>query len=104
MAEPIARRADQLPDEGAPPLAHEFPGCRAVPIPDEELEDYDGRIEYWDARNQIAIVAEPATTYHEYGAQRFAACVKMIAMRRGSPIDVIGAADGWSCVERAANG
>ena len=90
MAEPIARRADQLPDDGAPPQGHEFPGCRAVPIPDEELDDYDGRIEYWDARNQIAIVAEPATSYHEYGAQRFAACMKMIAMRRGSPIDVIG--------------
>ena len=93
MAEPIARQVDQLPDDGAPPQAHEFPGCRAAPIPDEELDDYEGRIEYWDARNQIAIVAEPATTYHEYGAQRFAACVKMIAMRRGSPIDVIGAAD-----------
>ena len=91
MAEPLEKRVAGAPDDGPPPQAHEFPGCLAVRVPAEQLDDFDGRIEYWDARNQIAIVAEAATSYHEYGAQRFAACVKMIAMRRGSPIDVIGA-------------
>ena len=62
-------------------------------IPRDAIEDYDGRIEYWDARNEAAFIAEPTTTYHEYGAQRLARLVERIAMRRGSPIDVIGASD-----------
>ena len=82
----------RLPDEGAPPQAEEFPGCRPVRIRRDELDDHDGRFEYWDARTEIAMVAEPATTYHEYGAMRLAGCVRLIAAKRGSPIDVIGAA------------
>lgn len=93
MAEPVAKPAAPPPNEGPPPQAHEFPGCRAEPIPREELDDYEGRLEYWDARNEIAILAEGATTHHEYPGQRLAACIKMIAMRRGSPIDVIGASN-----------
>ena len=90
MAEPLSRRDDGIPDDGPPPRGHEFPGCRAIRLSDDELDDFEGKIEYWDARNQIAILAEGASSHHEYGAQRFAACVKMIAMRRGSPIDLIG--------------
>lgn len=90
MAEPLSRRDDGIPDDGPPPRGHEFPGCRAIRLSDDELDDFEGKIEYWDARNQIAILAEGASSHHEYGAQRFAACVKMIAMRRGSSIDLIG--------------
>lgn len=93
MAEPVAKPARRVPDDGPPPRATDFPGCREVRIPRDEIEDYEGRIEYWDARNEAAFVAEPATTYHEYGAQRLARLVERIAMRRGSPIDVIGASD-----------
>lgn len=90
MAEPLSRRGERVPDDGPPPRGHEFPGCRAIRLSDDELDEFEGKIEYWDARNQIAILAEGASSHHEYGAQRFAACVKMIAMRRGSPIDLIG--------------
>ena len=82
-----------MPDEGGPPRAEDFPGCREVPISRDAIEDHDGRIEYWDARSEAAFIAEPTTTYHEYGVQRLARLTERIAMRRGSPIDVIGAAD-----------
>ena len=93
MAEPVSKPAEQIPDGGPPPRADDFPGCRQVRIPRDAIEDYDGRIEYWDARNEAAFIAEPTTTYHEYGAQRLARLIERIAMRRGSPIDVIGASD-----------
>ncbi len=92
MAEPISKATWTPPDDGPPPVAAEFPGCRAIDVPPDELDDFEGRLEYWDARNEIAIVAEPATTYHEYSAQRLARLLNLIALRRGSPIDVIGAA------------
>ena len=93
MAEPVAKTAQPIPDDGPPPRADDFPGCREVRIPRDAIEDYEGRVEYWDARNEAAFVAEPTTTYHEYGAQRLARLIERIAMRRGSPIDVIGASD-----------
>ena len=93
MAEPFAKSALRIPGDGPPPRADDFPGCRQVRIPRDAIENYDGRIEYWDARNEAAFIAEPTTTYHEYGAQRLARLIERIAMRRGSPIDVIGASD-----------
>ena len=82
-----------MPDDGTPPRAEDFPGCREVSISRDAIEEHDGRIEYWDARSEAAFIAEPPTTYHEYGVQRLARLTERIAMRRGSPIDVIGAAD-----------
>lgn len=93
MAEPLTKHARRVPDDGPPARADEFPGCRELRIPRDAIEDYEGRIEYWDARTEAAFIAEPTTTYHEYGAQRLARLVERIAMRRGSPIDVIGASD-----------
>ncbi len=93
MAEPLTPPTAERPDEEAPPRAEDFPGCREVPISRDAIEDHDGRIEYWDARSEAAFIAEPTTTYHEYGVQRLARLTERIAMRRGSPIDVIGAAD-----------
>ena len=66
MAEPLSTSAQTIPDNGPPPAADEFPGCRAVRIPLREIEDFDGRLEYRDARNEIAFVAEAASPHHEY--------------------------------------
>lgn len=93
MAEPLAPRGAEIPDDGPPPRAEDFPGCREAPISRDAIEDHDDRLEYWDARSEAAFVAEPTTTYHEYGVQRLVRLTERIAMRRGSPIDVIGAAD-----------
>ena len=101
MTEPVAKTPPGPPDDGPAPKAVEFPGCRPVHIRRERLDDYEGRFEYWDARTEIAMVAEPATTHHEYGAMRLAGCVRLIAAKRGSSIDVIGAV---SLVVRAPDG
>ncbi len=92
MAEPVAKTPPGLPDDGPAPKAVEFPGCIPVRVRPEELDDYgDRRFEYWDARTEIAMVAENPTAHHEYGSMRLAGCVTLIAAKRGAPIDLIGA-------------
>ncbi len=82
-----------MPEDAAPPRADDFPGCREVRIPRHAIQDHEGRIEYWDARNEAAFIAESTTTFHEYGARRLTRLTWMMAMRRGSPITVVGSAD-----------
>ena len=72
--------------------ASEFPGCRAVRISREEIDDY-GRIEYWDAATEIAMVCEGVSVYHEHPSQRVAQMTTLIALTRGSPIETFGHAD-----------
>ena len=81
------------PARHSEPESLEFPGCRPVCIPREAISDYEGRIEYWDAATEIAIVCDPVSVYHEQGGQRLGALTTMIAQTRGSPIDTFGAAD-----------
>ena len=72
--------------------ASDFPGCRAVRISREEIDDY-GRIEYWDAATEIAMVCEGVSVYHEHPSQRVAQMTTLIALTRGSPIETFGHAD-----------
>ena len=46
---------DPLPSE------LEFPGCKPVHLPRGEIETYDGRLEFWDARTETAWVCEPTS-------------------------------------------
>ena len=75
------------------PASLEFPGCRPLRIPRTEIADHEGRIEYWDAATEIAMVCEPISTYHEIPGQRLARLLTTIAHLRGSPIETFGAAD-----------
>ena len=70
-----------------------FPGCRPVRISRQQITDYEGRIEYWDATTEIAMVCESASIYHEHPPQRLAGLLSTIAHVRGSPIESFGAAD-----------
>lgn len=72
--------------------ASDFPGCRAVRISREEIDDY-GRVEYWDATTEIAMVCEGVSVYHEHPSQRVAQMTTLIALTRGSPIETFGHAD-----------
>ncbi len=81
------------PADGREPERPEFPGCRPVRISRDEIAAYDGRIEYWDAATEVAMVCEPVSTYHERPPQRLAALLTLIAQTRGSPIETFGAAD-----------
>ena len=107
MAEPvrIAQKGplqeDRDPEE-APLDAADFPGCRAVHMGPEDIEDYDGRLEYWEARTATAMVlCEPTSFHHEQPSQRLARLAERIAASRGSPIETFGTAD---LVRRDARG
>ena len=75
------------------PDSLQFPGCRPVRISRDAITDYEGRIEYWDAATEVAMVCEPVSIYHEHPPQRLAGLLKTIAHVRGSPIETFGAAD-----------
>ena len=75
------------------PESLQFPGCRPVRISQAEIAHYEGRIEYWDAATEVAMVCEPVSVYHEHPPQRLTGLVKTIAHVRGSPIETFGAAD-----------
>ena len=103
---PSARRSEAAAPPTDPAPAHaaaedvitardadDFPGCRAVRITREEFDDYDGRIEVWDAATETAMVCEAAGIYHEEPSQRLAQMAALIAVARGSPIDTFGSTD-----------
>ncbi len=74
--------------------APEFPGCEAVPLTREDIEDFEGRFEFWDADTETAwMVREPTSPWHEFPSHRLAALGAVIAAVRGSPIACFGATD-----------
>lgn len=93
--------ADPLPKAPAAPREprrsldlRDFPGCKAVHLPVEELDDYEGHIEYWEARTETAVIlAEPATLYHDVPSAGVARLVEMIAQARGTEILALGSVD-----------
>ena len=99
MAEPVHAARTQPSEarrdpEEAPLDAADFPGCLAVRIAPEEIEDYDGRVEYWEARTATAmVVCEPTSTYHERPSQRLARLAGLIAASRGSAVETFGTSD-----------
>ena len=92
----VARIDTALLETGEPgrePRRLEFPGCREVRMSRADLEQYEGRLEFWDARTELAMVCEPAPGLaHEFPAQRLAKLATLIAAARGSPVEMFGAA------------
>lgn len=80
--------------EVAPPPGLEFPGCKPVPMTSEEVVNFEGRLEFWDAKTATAwMVREPTSPYHERPSQKLSALGERIAAVRGSPIECYGAMD-----------
>ncbi|MDE0679494.1 MAG: Uma2 family endonuclease [Gammaproteobacteria bacterium] len=75
------------------PKYPEFPGCHPVRISRSEIKTWEGRIEFWDADTEIAMVCEPTTWYHEVPAQRLVRLAGLIAAVRGAQIEAAGASD-----------
>ena len=91
---PPDRRSDE-PAEYGPA---DFPGCESFHLPANELDGYEGRLEFWEARTETAWkVREPTTIYHERPARRPARRLGRLAERieslRGSRIESFGSAD-----------
>ena len=69
----------------------DFPGCDAIPMNRREYERNQERLEFWDARREMAwMVREPVTAYHEHPLTRLAVLAGRIASVRGSPIECLG--------------
>ena len=88
----------ESPEDRPPPddegVAYGFPGCRPVRIAREDIADYEGRFEYWDAETEIAWTArEPTSIYHELPGRRLARLTERIAAARGAPIESYGSGD-----------
>lgn len=72
----------------------EFPGCYPMRLRRDEIDDHEGRIEYWEADTETAwVVRETTSLYHERPGQRLARLTERIAAFRGSPIETFGSAD-----------
>ena len=95
LAKPTGGAAASVPVRTEYPKSTlEFPGCRAVRITRDAIEDHDGRFEYWDADTETAWVArEPTTVWHEGPGQQLGALLTRIAAVRGAPILTLGTAD-----------
>ena len=77
----------------AAPPGLEFPGCEPRRLRASELDDYECRIEFWDARTETAWVCEPTSPYHERPGAALSALAECIALVRGSPVTCYGSMD-----------
>ena len=100
----VAVRTLRPPVETAPgaesPTA-DFPGCKPVRLPREELDDCEMRLEYWDAATETAWICDSVSSYHEGPVHRLARLAERIAAIRGAPVECLGSTD---LTERDAHG
>ena len=89
-------RARDDPSRAATPVEAppEFPGCRPIRLTRDDLEDFEGRLEYWEAGSETAwVIAEPTSAAHERPTRRLGRLAELIAAVRGSPIESYGSMD-----------
>ena len=72
----------------------DFPGCESFHLPASEVDDYEGRLEFWDAHTATAWkVSEPTSIQHEEPSFRLVEMATRVAVLRGSRIVGFGSAD-----------
>ena len=76
-----------------PPTAADFPGCRPVRLPREQLDDCEMRMEYWDTVTETAWICDPVSSYHEDPVHTLSQLAKTIAHVRGAPVKCLGCTD-----------
>ena len=81
-----AAARDAGPGESLRYEALRFPGCRRISLSRAEFEDFDDRIEYWDARTETAWVVADKYGVHEGTSRRLPHLAERIASVRGTPI------------------
>ena len=84
-----------------PPTAADFPGCKPVRLPREELDDSEVRLEYWDTATETAWICDPVSSYHEDPVHTLSQLAERIAAVRGAPVKCLGCTD---LTERDAHG
>ena len=79
-----------------------FPGCRPLPLLRDRFDDFDERLEHWDAGSEtVWVVAETPGGIHEGTSRRLPQLAERIALVRGAPIVALGAV---GLVERDGSG
>ena len=72
----------------------DFPGCESFHLPASEVDDYERRLEFWDAGTETAwMVSEPTSIQHEEPSRRLVEMAARVAVLRGSRIVSFGSAD-----------
>ena len=72
----------------------DFPGCESFHLPANEIDHYEGRLEFWDGATETAWkVCEPTSIQHEQPSRQLAQIAGQFAMVRGSRIVCFGSAD-----------
>ena len=97
---PLARAARSTSDRDTPasapvryrrtPAGLQFPGCRPVRLPRNHIEDFKGRLEYWEARTETAWIVAEVGGIHESTSRRLPELARLIAAVRGAPIRSFG--------------
>ena len=98
VSEKAAKRREEVRVAGAPAepdLADlEWVGCHTRRMTTSEYDTYEGRIEFFDSRTEMAVFAnEAAHLAHEGPRERLPMLLERIAMLRGSPIVCLGESD-----------
>ena len=70
--------------------APDLPGCESFPLSVNEIERYDERIEYWDARIGKAWRVRDVSSWHEQPGQRLAMLTARMASVRGVVSECFG--------------
>ena len=70
--------------------APDLPGCESFPLSVDEIESYDERIEYWDARIGKAWRVRDVSSWHEHPGQRLAMLTARMASVRGAVSECFG--------------
>ena len=90
---PVATPPEPQPPTARPPTAADFPGCKRVRLPREELGDCEMRLEYWDAVTETAWICDPVSSYHEDPVHTLSGLAQRIAAVRGAPVKCFGCTD-----------
>ena len=89
-----ASAASRPPARPAPgPAEPEFPGCKPIRLSHDEIDAFEGRLEYWDGSTSVAWVCEPTSPYHEEPSETLSELMARIAAVRGAPIKRYGHMD-----------
>ena len=98
---PVAAPPEPRPPTAPPPSAADFPGCKPVRLPREQLDDTEMRLEYWHAATETAWICDPVSSYHEGPSRHLGRLAERIAAVRGTPVECLGSTD---LAERDAHG
>ena len=90
---PVAAPPEPLPPTALPPSAADFPGCKPVRLPREQLDDCEMRLEYWDTVTETAWICDPVSSCHEGPTRRLGRLAGIIAQVRGAPMKSLGSTD-----------